>query len=89
MMKPDREEMAAWRDRWKLVNERELVELRAMSPEAKFRRVVELMELGHALGWATRSERELREIDEVRARWVKLRSRHQELMRTQPADSEV
>ncbi|MCC2669526.1 MAG: hypothetical protein K0Q72_1997 [Armatimonadetes bacterium] len=70
------EEVRAWKDRWKLVNQREIEELRNTPVEKKFRQLVQLHEAGKRNGWLERSDEDLREIERVRAIWIKLKSNY-------------
>lgn len=59
--------------RWALVNAREREELRATPPEQKLRQIAALMASVHLFGW----DRALAaEEDEVRSRWIRLKSAH-------------
>ncbi len=46
-----RDELLAYKDRWRLVEAREIDELRAASPEHKLRQVAALMASVDAMGW--------------------------------------
>ena len=63
-------EIRAWKKRWELVNQREIEELRAMSPEAKLRQLEALMRSVDQMGWREQLEEG---VEEVRERWNKLR----------------
>lgn len=65
-----KEEAAAFKERWRLVNERELEELKATSTEEKFKQLVALMASVDAVGLddALKEEEQA-----VRVRWMKLR----------------
>jgi len=63
-------EIRAWKKRWELVNQREIEELRAMSPEAKLRQLDALMRSVDQMGWREKLEEG---VEEVRERWNKLR----------------
>lgn len=65
------DEARAFRDRWRLVNEREIAEMRATPPAEKFRQLANLVESAKALGW-TRDEAAETEVWE---RWALLRER--------------
>jgi hypothetical protein len=69
----DREQARAYVERWKLVNETEIRELRETSVETKFRQLAALMESALALGWTTTDEAE---VEAVRERWNRLRRLH-------------
>ncbi len=63
-------EARAWMDRWRIVNEAEIEELRNTSSEVKFRRLATLMHTARVLNWKTSTEAE----DEiVRQRWIRLK----------------
>ncbi len=66
---PTKEEARAFADRWRLVNEAEIAELRATSIEQKFAQLAALMASARALDWTTTDEAE---VAAVRARWVRL-----------------
>lgn len=63
-------ELQAWRERWKLVNEFEVHELRATSVATKFHQLAALMASVDSFGWR---EDLASETDKVRARWSRLR----------------
>jgi len=63
-------EIRAWKKRWELVNQREIEELRAMSPEVKLRQLDALMRSVDQMGWREELEQG---VEEVRERWNKLR----------------
>ncbi|MCU0659497.1 MAG: hypothetical protein MUF64_30810 [Polyangiaceae bacterium] len=65
-----KEQAAAFRQRWALVEEAERQELQNTSVELRFRQLVSMFDSARALGWATTDETEL---EQVRARWAKLR----------------
>jgi hypothetical protein len=46
-----KEEQLAWKDRWDLVNEFEIEELRRMSPDDKLRDLAILMAMVRECGW--------------------------------------
>ena len=63
-------EALAFRERWRLVNEREVEELRATPPEVKLQQFNTLLAWARQFGWTEA----LREGEaEVRERWVRLR----------------
>lgn len=65
-----KDQAAAFRQRWALVEEAERQELQNTSTELRFRQLVSMFDSARALGWATTDETE---IEQVRARWAKLR----------------
>lgn len=68
-----KEQAAAYRKRWALVNEAEIVELRQTSPAEKFRQTAALMASVRVMGW----EDSLKEDEEiVWARWQYLREQY-------------
>ena len=69
-----RAEGRAFKKRWRMVNEMEREELRAMPAAVKFRQLAALMALGRQLGW-TEALREGEE--EVRERWIQLRKAYE------------
>lgn len=66
-------EIAAWRARWRLVEERQAEELRRQSVEQKFRELAGLMAAAERFGWEGRSEEE-RAL--VRRRWLQIYRAH-------------
>jgi exopolyphosphatase/pppGpp-phosphohydrolase len=60
----------AYVDRWRLVNQHEIRELRAMTLEEKLRVAAQLHEVGKHIGWNGHRERG---VAEVRQRWQRLR----------------
>lgn len=64
-------EAAAFKERWRLVNERQLQELREMSIEEKFKQLAALMASVDAMGW---SESLKEGEEEVRERWMRLKA---------------
>lgn len=67
-------EARAYVKRWRRVNDAEILELRATSPEVKFRQLAAMMASVDAMGW----REALSEGDqEVRERWRRLRMRHE------------
>jgi hypothetical protein len=46
-----RQDARAYQERWRLVHEAEVAELRQLSPDDKMRQLAALMALGRALGW--------------------------------------
>lgn len=65
----------AYRKRWKVVNDHEARELRTMSMDVKWRQLNTLMRWAQAFGW---TEVLSEGIDEVRARWAKLKKAYRE-----------
>lgn len=65
-----REQAVAWQQRWQRAEEAERHGLRTMSIELRWRQLVAMFDSARALGWATTDETE---IEQVRARWAKLR----------------
>ncbi len=65
-----KQQAAAWKQRWQRVEEAERHELQTMSLELRWRQLVAMFDSARALGWATTDETE---IEQVRARWAKLR----------------
>lgn len=70
----DKELARQYLERWKAVRKIEIAELRALTPAQRYRHLVELFGLAHQLPEhpAIRAVRQ-REIEEVRARWTKLK----------------
>ncbi len=69
-MSDNRETVQAWRNRWKLVNQHEIEELRRQTPDEKLAQLWTLMMVAREMGW----NEQLQEEDEsVRALWIKLR----------------
>lgn len=60
----------AWARRWRLVNKREIEELRRTPMEVKLLQLALLMDSADEFGWETNREEE---VNEVRERWKKLR----------------
>jgi len=65
-----KEEAIAFRNRWKMVNEAELQELRKTSTIQKFCQLTTLMGWIKDFGW---DEALKTEVSEVRERWIKLK----------------
>jgi hypothetical protein len=65
-----KEQAIAFRQRWQQVEEAERRELQNATVELRFRQLVSMFDSARALGWATTDEAE---IEQVRARWAKLR----------------
>ena len=72
-MKPKmtKAEACAWRERWRLVNQAEIQEIRATSFETRFRQLAAMMQTAITLGWASSKPEE---IDSIRQRWIRLKS---------------
>ncbi len=68
----NRDDLLAYKRRWQLVEEREIEELRAATPEHKMRQLAALMASVDAMGW-----RKSLEEDDLRIwkTWQKLRER--------------
>jgi hypothetical protein len=66
-------EARAFRDRWHLVNAREVEELRSTSLEVKWQQFNTLLYWVHQLGWAEALDEETLE---VRQRWARLRKEY-------------
>jgi hypothetical protein len=66
-----RDELLAFKQRWRLVEGREIEELRAATPEHKLRQVAALMASVDVMGWREKLADEL----PVWMRWQKLRER--------------
>jgi hypothetical protein len=65
----DRAQALAWKERWRLVREREIDELRAMTIEERLRQLDTMFVLARELGW---DEALAAEEEEVRERWNRL-----------------
>lgn len=65
----DRDQALAWKERWRLVRERDIEELKAMSIEDRLRQLDTMFVLANVLGW---DEALTREEEEVRERWSRL-----------------
>ena len=65
----DRAQALAWKERWRLVHEKEIEELRRMTIEERLRQLDTMFVLANELGWdaALAAEEE-----EVRQRWSSL-----------------
>lgn len=74
MEKPlSKAEAHAFRERWRLVNTREIEELRSATPEMRWKQFLTLLAWAREFGW----EESLREGEaEVRERWARLRKAH-------------
>jgi len=84
-MDPDnsKAEVKAFAERWKLVNQFEIDELRRTPPEVKLRQFFTLLQWAKDFGW----EVQLGEgVDEVRERWARLRRAHAERSIALPLD---
>ena len=64
-----REQARAFVDRWKLVTEADVAELRATPMSRKLEQLAALAQSAHGLGWRTE---DVSEIEVVRQRWWKL-----------------
>ena len=69
MGRMDRATVLAWKERWRLVNEKEIEELRGMTVEERLRQLDAMFRLAHELGW---DEALAAEEEEVRERWARL-----------------
>jgi hypothetical protein len=69
-MRPmDRTQVLAWKERWRLVREKELEELATMTTEERLRQLDTMFVLARELGW----DRQLAaEEEEARERWSRL-----------------
>jgi len=65
----ERAQVVAWRDRWRLVHDKEIEELRAMTIEERLRQLDTMFVLARELGW---DEALAAEEEEVRERWSRL-----------------
>jgi hypothetical protein len=65
----DRSQALAWKERWRLVREKEIEEQRAMTIEERLRQLDAMFVLAHELGW---DEALAAEEEEVRERWGRL-----------------
>jgi len=63
-------EIQAFQKRWQAINDLERSELRAASPDLKFRQVAALMASVDPLGWRGALEEG---VEEIRKRWQRLR----------------
>jgi len=73
-MKLDPKQVKAWKKGWEEVAEFEAEERRQMTPREKLVQIVQALQLSQALGAPLeRSEREEKEIEKVRKRWVQLK----------------
>lgn len=66
-------EARAFRDRWRLVNAREEKEMRETSMDLKLQQFNTLLAWAYQLGWTDALGNG---VEEVRARWAKLRKAH-------------
>ncbi len=67
--------MQAWRDRWRLVNEREAEEVVSTPIEVKLEQLLSLMAMARALGWDEALKRQADE-EAVRERWLRLKKHY-------------
>ena len=65
-----RDDGKAFAERWKLINDAEIEELRRTPIEVKFQQLAALMASARTLGWQTTDEAE---VNRVRERWCRLR----------------
>lgn len=72
----ERAELRAWQERWKLVNEAEVEELRTLDFATRLRQACAMFDSARALGW----EHDRTEDEKVWERWRLLRER----MRVEP-----
>lgn len=68
-----KDELAAWQERWDLVHEVELEELRRMTPDEKLRDLAMLMQVVRDCGW---EETLAADKAVARERWLKLYKAH-------------
>ena len=68
----DRQQALAWKDRWKLVREKEIEELKAMTIEERLRQLDTMFALARELGW---DKQLAAEEEEARERWSRLHRR--------------
>ncbi len=66
----DRAEALAWKERWRLVREKEIEELSAMTIEERLRQLDTMFLFARELGW---DEALAAEEEEVRERWIRIR----------------
>lgn len=66
----DRSQALAWKERWRLVRQRQIEEQRAMTIEERLRQLDAMFVLAHELGW---DESLAAEEEGVRERWSRLR----------------
>jgi hypothetical protein len=62
-------EARAWMDRWRIVNEAEIEEARAASPDDRLRDLDMLFRSRHLFRWPNDDA----EVEEVRRRWLRLK----------------
>ncbi len=70
-----KEELQAWRDRWRLVNEREAEEIVSTPIEVKLEQLLSLMAMSRALGWDEALRQQAQE-EVVRERWLRLKKHY-------------
>jgi hypothetical protein len=64
------EEARAFKERWRLVNEYDRIELQRMTPAEKFRQLEALMDSARAMGWIEKLESEPNRASQ---NWLRLR----------------
>ena len=74
-------EARAFRERWRLVNAREVEEMRTTSIEVKWQQFNTLLAWAQQFNWPAEREKEVKE---VRDRWARLRKAHLEGRLTRP-----
>jgi hypothetical protein len=67
-----KEEALLFKQRWRLVNDRVIEEVRQTPITVKLRQLAIMFAAGHALGWA---DKQRAGEEEVRARWVRLKEK--------------
>ena len=67
-----KDEARLFKQRWRLVNDRVIEELRQMPVAVKLQQLAIMFTAGHALG---RADKQKSGEEEVRARWVRLKER--------------
>lgn len=73
-----REEALAYVERWRLVNEKEREELRALTPAEKFQQVLAMNRVAKRCGWWGRTPADEAEAEQVRERWRQLRESYRD-----------
>jgi hypothetical protein len=68
-----KQELEQWRERWRIVNERQREELRRMTPDEKFDELSRLMASGSLFDLSRRKAGD----DAVRELWVRLKTQHE------------
>lgn len=69
MRRMTKEEVLAWRERWQIVNDFEVDELRRKTPEDKLRELASLMASVRHFGWETVTPEE---VERARESWLEL-----------------